>query len=765
MHTFEIAFSKWVITNRWWLIAATVLMTLVCAFGTFRLELNNDSRIFFSKENPQRQAFEALENTYSRIDNVLFIIDPGDGDVFTRRTLAMIEDMTEKLWTTPYSSRVDSITNFQHTRVEEDELIVKDLVSDANQLSDRELTEKKRIALHEPSLKSNLVSPSGHVAAINVTVLLPQKSMDEVPEVARFARTMQQEYQKKYPGMDIYLSGATMYDNAFGEASMDDVMTLVPAMLVIILVIIGCMLRSFAGTFATLVVISISMITGMGLAGWLGLSFNLASNNAPTIILLLAVADSVHVLATMFYEMRNGKSKHDAIAESLRVNLKPIFYTSATTAIGFLTMNFSDAPPFRDLGNMVALGVMAAFVLSVTGMPALLAVIPVHAGQKTGLKHTSSKSLDGLANFVIKRRKPLFWGALLFLLVMISGILKIELNDDWVQYFDERYDIRKAADFSKENLRGMDLIEYSLETGETGGINKPEYLNNVEAFTKWYQEQPGVVHVSSITNVFKRLNKNMHGDNKTYYRIPDRRNLAAQYLLLYEMSLPFGLDLNSVIDIDKSATRMIVTFKETTTRELRDMDTKARNWLKEHAPEMFTCGSGVSVMWAHISERNINSMLGASLLALLLISILLVFVVRSFRLGFLSIIPNLSPALMGFGLWGYLYSQVGLGLSIVVAMTLGIVVDDTIHFMLKYTRARKELGLSSAEAVKYSFNTVGTAMLVTTVSLVFGFLILTQSGFKMNFEMGLLSAITIAIALIMDFLFLPPLLMKIDRKP
>jgi hypothetical protein len=179
---------------------------------------------------------------------------------------------------------------------------------------------------------------------------------------------------------------------------------------------------------------------------------------------------------------------------------------------------------------------------------------------------------------------------------------------------------------------------------------------------------------------------------------------------------------------------------------------------------MFNYGSGLSIMWAHISERNINSMLGASFLALVLISILLMFAMRSFRLGLLSLIPNLSPALIGFGLWGYLYSRVGLGLSVVVAMTLGIVVDDTIHFMLKYIRARNELKLTPPEAVRYSFNTVGTAMMVTTVSLVCGFLVLTQSGFKMNSEMGLLSAITIAMALILDFLLLPSLLMMIDKK-
>ncbi|MCP4717377.1 MAG: MMPL family transporter [Deltaproteobacteria bacterium] len=764
MQEFEILFGKWVVKQRWWLIVATVLLTLISAAGALRLELNNDSRIFFSKENPQLQALEALENTYNRIDNVLFILAPKDGNVFTRKTLAAVEDLTETLWTTPYSSRVDSITNFQHTRAAEDELVVEDLVLNAERLSDHDISVIKQVATAEPSLKNLLISPSGHVTGVNVNILLPQKSTEEAPEIAEFARKTEIDFNKKHPDIDTYLTGAIMFDTAFGEASVDDMQTLVPAMLAIILIIIGCILRSFAGTFATLVVILISMMTGMGLAGWLGISLNPASTSAPTIILLLAVADSVHILTTMFYEMRHGKSKHAAAAESLRVNLLPVFYTSATTAIGFLTMNFSDAPPFRDLGNMVALGVMAAFVYSVTALPAILVVLPLRIKPKTRHNNPSSLSFDTLANFIISRRKPFFWGALFFLLATTAGVLKIELDDDWIKYFDERYAIRRASDFGTENLRGFEVIEYSMDSGETGGINSPAYLNKLEAFAGWYRRQPGVIHVGTITDVFKRLNKNMHGDNETYYRIPTRRDLAAQYLLLYEMSLPFGLDLNSQIDIDKSATRMVVSIKDTTTRQLREMDEKAREWLRANAPEMLTYGSGISIMWAHISERNINSMLGASFLALVLISVLLMFVMRSFKLGLLSLIPNLSPALMGFGLWGYLFSQVGLGLSVVVAMTLGIVVDDTIHFMIKYLRARRELRLAPPEAVRYSFNTVGTAMLVTTISLVCGFLVLTCSGFKMNSEMGLLSAITIAMALTMDFLFLPTLLMKVDGK-
>jgi predicted RND superfamily exporter protein len=737
---------------------------VAAASGMRFLTFINDTRIFFSEDNPQLQSLEALENTYNRIDNVVFVIAPKDGNVFTRKTLAVVEKLTADLWELPYSSRVDSISNFQHTRAEEDDLIVEDLVVNSESLSDTEIERIKGIALTEPLLVNRLVSPSGHVTSINVNVLMPRKSIDEVPEIAANARKIVTGLEEAYPDIKFHLTGAVMFDNAFGEASIGDMSTLVPLMFIAILVIIGLTLRSYGGIVGTLLVILFSMSTGLGLAGWLGFSMNPASSNAPTIILVLAVADSVHLLSTMYLQMRQGRGRLDAVAESLRINLQPVFLTSVTTAIGFLTMNFSDAPPFRDLGNIVAMGVMAAFLYSVIFLPALLAVIPVRVKEERKSCNPACGACDNLANLIIKHRKLVFKVSLTVCAVLIAGMVRIELNDNWVKYFDERFAIRRAADFVSKNLSGFDIIEYSLDAGEAGGINSPEYLKNVEMFARWFKSQSGVVHVNTMTDTYKRLNKNMHDDDDAYYAIPDQRDLAAQYLLLYEMSLPFGLDLNNMIDVDKSATRMIVTFRNMTAKELRETEKRARAWMHDNTPDLFTYGSGISMIWAHISQRNINAMLGASILALVLISALMIFALRSFKLGMLSLIPNLSPAFMAFGLWGILVGQVGLGLSIVVAMTLGIVVDDTVHFMSKYLRARRENKLSPEDAVRYSFNTVGTAMWVTTVALVGGFLVLTYSGFKMNSEMGLLTAITISIALVMDFFFLPTLLMKVDGK-
>jgi hypothetical protein len=394
----------------------------------------------------------------------------------------------------------------------------------------------------------------------------------------------------------------------------------------------------------------------------------------------------------------------------------------------------------------------------------MLVVLPLKSTKKITDSGEFCHSCNRLADFVIRNRHSVFWTMLVLIIIFVSGIVRLELNDNFVKYFSKKYDIRRSTDFVEENLRGWDIIEYSLESGEPSGINNPEYLSTVDEFAEWYRRQPRVSYVATFTNTIKALNMSMHNDDPAYYTIPESRDLAAQYLLLYEVSVPFGHDLNNQISVDKSATRMIVFFKETTAKDQRAADTKARQWLRDNAPpHMFTYGSGISIIWAHISKRNIESMLGASFGALVLISAILIMALKSFRIGFISLIPNLAPAFMSFGIWGMLVGQVGLGLSVIVSLTLGIVVDDTIHFLSKYLRGRREKKLPPTEAVRYAFNTVGTAMWVTTLALVTGFSILSFSGFNINAQMGLLSAITISLALLLDFLFLPTLLMKIDK--
>ena len=756
------SYAEWLIRWRYLILITTVVLVVAAAGGLRFLTFKTDYRVFFSADNPQLKAFEELQDTYTKTDNVMFVLAPKDGQVFSRETLASVADLTEASWQIPYSLRVDSITNYQHTSAEGDDLIVADLAADPQQLDTDDFQAIRDIALNEPLLINRLISENGQVTAVNVTIQLPDEGTGkEVPEITAFARDLVKKLEAGNPNMDVYLTGMVIMNNSFPEVSIHDQQTLIPIMFGVVLLTLVLLLHSFTAMLATFIVIIFSIITAMGLAGWMGIALTPPSASSPTIILTLAVADCVHVLVTLLHGMRHGLEKIAAVIDSLRINIQPVFLTSLTTIIGFLSMNFSDAPPFRDLGNIVAMGVAAAFIFSVTFLPALVSILPVRV--KPGVER-NTRFVDLFADFVISYRNYLFWGMGILVLTLVSFLPRNELNDEFIKYFDETVSFRTDTEFATENITGIYTIEYSLSEGNSGGINEPAFLQDVERFAQWFRQQPHVLHVNSLTDIMKRLNKNMHGDDPEYYRLPGERNLAAQYLLLYEMSLPYGLDLNNQIDISKSATRLTVSLETVSSNELLSIEAQAQQWLHDNAPYMKSNGASPSVMFAYIGQRNIRSMLTGTSVALVLISLVLIFALRSLKIGLISLVPNIAPAAMGFGLWGLLYGQVGLGLSIVAGLTLGIVVDDTVHFLSKYLRARREQGLSSEDAVRYAFHTVGIALLVTTLVLVAGFMVLTQSAFKLNSDMGLLTAITIALALAADFFFLPPLLMKLDKK-
>jgi len=752
-------YTNWILKHRWSVLILSVLAVLILISGARLLKFDNDYRAFFDGSNPHLQAFEELQATYTKNDNVLMVLAPKDKNVFTPATLKAVKDATEKAWQTPYSLRVDSLTNFQHTHSEGDDLTVEDLVDDPDSLSPTDLEKIKNIALHEPLLVHRLISPQAHVTAINITVELPGKTQNEVPDVAASVRELAHYIETTYPDIKVYLSGIVMMNNAFPEASKYDMTHLTPLSYLVILIVLLIMLRSFSGIITTLLLLSLSIMAAMGFAGWVGYPLTSPLFSVPVIVMTLGVADSVHILSNWRQEILRGRDKVSAMAESLRINTGPIFLTSITTAVGFMSLNFSDAPPFRALGNVAAVGVMIAWFLSMTLLPVMMTLLP------TRIKpHPSDKKeqMKWVSDLVINQRKPLLWGLSLLILGLLAFIPKNELNDVFVKYFDKRVEFRTDTDFVVNNLTGVYFIDFSLDSGDKG-VSDPKFQQDVEKLAQWLRTQPEVLHVNTITDIMKRLNKNMHGDDPAWYKLPEDKNLAAQYLLLYEMSLPYGLDLNNQIDINKQSTRLSATLKTIDTERFLELEQRIHDWMKTNTPDILTYGSSPGVMFANIGHMNIRSMLKGTVIALVVISLLLIIALRSVRYGLLSLIPNLVPAGMAFGLWGIINGNVGLSLSVVAAMTLGIVVDDTVHFMSKYLRAKREKGLQAEAAIHYAFSTVGIALVVTSVALVAGFLVLATSSFQLNSSMGVMVSIVISFALLVDFLFLPPLMLTLDK--
>lgn len=758
----EARLAAWLVRWRTALFGACTAAMLATVAGAHQLWFDSSYRIFFKPDNPQLLAHDAIEAAYTKADNVAFIVAPADGRVFTRPTLAAIEELTAIGWTVPRSIRVDSITNFQWSRAVGDDLVVQDLVEDAASLDDAELERLQAVALGEPALVDGLISRRAHVTSVNVRLEMPKDSRAQGEanrEVMEFARDVVARIQAKHPDLTIHLMGQVVVNFGFNELAERDAATLVPVMFIVVIVLLAVFLRSVAATVVTTLVIVGSLLVTVGALGWLGFQVNQVNVSAPVIILTLAVSDCVHVLVHYLNDLRRGMERKAAMVHAVEINVVPVFLTSLTTAIGFVSLNTSETPPIRELGTVVGIGVMGAMVITLATLPALMLWVPARFAPPPGSR---GFTLGPLAEVILRRPRAYFAGITLVALGCIAFVPLNDLNDDTVDYFDESLPLRQAFDFVQQNLTGIDTIAYSLPAGGPDGIAEPAYLRKVEAFAEWWKRQPEVTHVSTFVDVVKRLNRNLHGDDPAWDRIPDDRDAIAQYVLLYELSLPQGLDLNDALTFDKSATRLSVNIKNVRSKELLEIEQRAQRWFAQNAPELQTWGSSLSIMFAHLGQENIYGMMQGSVLALLLISATLVLFLRSWKFGLLSLLPNAFPAAIAFGIWGATVGQVNLAVAAVFSVTLGIVVDNTIHFFSKYLYARRQLGRGPEDAIRYAFGTVGAALLVTTGVLALGFLVLAQSDFALNASMGTMTAMVVVIALAFDLLFLPALLLKVD---
>jgi predicted RND superfamily exporter protein len=770
----KLAWLNSITKHPWIILILFIMLSILAASGGKNLYFRGDYKVFFDDDFPQMQAFEEMQRIFNKTDNVSIVVVPKDGKIFTPSMMAQLKELSDESWQIPYSSRVDSITNYQHTWAEEDDLIVEDLILELDDI-DQELVDRARdVSTTEPNLAGSLVSEDGKVAIINITVHLPDtdttgmsaleaaKAKDKtrfVTEIAEYTKALTQRYTEKYDTADFYHTGVIFMNYSFASEAKKDSMTLVPLMFLLIVFMLAVLLRSFIGMFSTVVVILLTVAGTLGIGGWLGYFLSTATVNVPVVVMTIAVADCVHLVSSTQFAMRHGKTRREAVRFAMDLNLMPIFITSATTAIGFLTLMFSESPALADFGEWSAMGVMIAFLFSVTILPALLAILPMR--EKVKPEHHGG--MEKLADWVIKHNKIILPASTFIMLFFACLVPLNQLNDEATKYFAPSTDFRQAVNKQEELISGISQINWALYSDEENGINNPKFLNTIEDFSNWLRAQPETDHVLTITDTLKRLNKSMNGDNEDFYRLPEDRELTAQYLLMYEMSLPYGLDLNNQLNINKSSTRIVSTLQNLGSNEYVDMEDRAVAWFAENAPDVRMTASSPTIMFAHIGKTNIKSMVVSMIVALFLISLILVFALRSVRLGAISLIPNIGPAVVGFGIWAMVSGEINLGLSIVVSMTLGIIVDDTVHFLSKYQRARNE-GRDAEASIRYAFSSVGRAIVITTLVLCTGFGVLMLSAFRMNSDMGAATSLIIFVALIVDFFFLPSFLLLLDKK-
>lgn len=737
----------------------TLLLLMVLSSQLLHMVFNGNVNVMFDEDDVHYQQLKQLNQTYAESNYLIVLFEPSSRNVYSQQSIDIIKELSQSLWELPYVIRVDSLTNYPRLNVAGDELDVVSLIQTDEELSTTQLEEIQQYARQDQQLQGRMVSPNENATALFASIALPESHLESTLELSRQALLLKQNFEKRYPGSTLYLNGDVAIENAMLQVTMDDILRVNPIVFGTIFILLGLFLRSVMAIAAAGAVVIAATGLSAGIHVLLGFEMNPITMMAPAIIMVLAVADSIHVLTVFRILCSEGAAPKQAMLVSLRKNLGPVFWTSATTAVGFLGMNFGDSPPFRTMGNMAAIGVLFAFIATFTVLPFVALLFPA---DYKGKAFTMANSMKALSSWVISTSRALLVLIFAVSLLLLLCIPNLKINDDISEYFDESLPIYDSIQFARHNTNGVQYIMYSLDSGQKNGIYNPDFLNDVDTFSQWLRTQPDVTGVSSYIDTIKKIHRTMNGDDPDYYRIPDSEPLIAQYQLLYEMSLPTGMDLTHDLSDDHSSLKLTVNIRDSDNQTLIALENRIDQWLGTNLPALQSQGTSQLLMFAHMGTNIIRSMVDGSLFTLAFISILMIVALRSFKFGVLSIIPNIFPPIIIYGLWAITVGHVNHAAAMTFSICLGLVVDDTIHFISKYLSARRS-GATPHEAIESSFIHSGTAIVITSVTLTCGVLLLSLSNFTVNDTMSVMLAGIIMTALIFDLLFLPSLLLWADR--
>ncbi|MCP4150064.1 MAG: MMPL family transporter, partial [bacterium] len=709
-------------------------------------------------------------------DETVAVLVHSPSGIFDKESVKIVQDLTRDFWLVPEIIRVDSLSNYNWTHAEGDDILVDPLLPDDEELTAEMLQARKKIALEHEVLPQYLISEDGKTAVIYAAI---KPSFEGSPDYeliinGRGSGESKQEGIRnkisKYKGIGdhtFHLTGSGALSDAFREASQHDLATLVPILLGVIVLFLLMLLRRFSALVLSFAVVICTMLITFGFAGLAGIKFNSVLVTLPHTLIAICIADAVHILVTFFQYKQTGMEHRESVYKTLTKNLQPTFLTSISTAIGFFSFFSAKVLPISEMGYLAAFGVMAAWVITIFLLGGLLTLVPIKAprvSDKAVKKaDTAAQRMSepkawafSFAGWIEKWRVPVI--GLFVVLTLASAYIGLqnEVNSDPFKYFPKGFYLRNANDFMEDNVGGASGVELAIDSGKPDGIKEPAFLQKVERYQEWLNNYPEVTKTLSIIDILKGTNRSLHGDDQAYYRLPDTKEAAAQQLFLYTMSLPQGMDLNDRMTIDNDTLRISVRWTLSKSKEA----TAAFRIFTDKAEEMglSVLLTGKTTLYQSMNGYVVSSFITSLTFAVLFIGLLMVITFRSLKVGLLAMIPNVVPLFIGAALMTILQKPLDIGTVLVTSICLGIAVDDSIHFLTNFNKWRNA-GYDSRKAVAMVFSYTGPALFVTTLILAFGFGTFVFAFFVPNINFGILTALILTTALITDLILLPALVM------
>lgn len=744
-------FFDLVFGHRGIVIVSCLALIAVSGFGLTQLKVSTDNRIFYGEGNKYFQDYLDFESTFTTNDNVLFVID-APYEVVEPPYPEAIRWLTDQAASLGHVIRVDSLSNYPHPSTQDETLVVESILEWMCPTPGR-CRGDFRTTLADTHLVNRLVSEDLRSTGVLATVSIDRGSIGEIEALNEESRALTREFESNFPGFKVYFTGGVPMMAAFAEATANDLGVLLPAALALIAILLALVLGSIrmAGIIVCLGLTSI--IVTLGLAGWAGHVLNNATSIVPLIVFTLVVTSSMHVAVHFSRNLERHADLDRVIAQaraSLSSSMAPMAISAATSAVGLCSLWFVDSPPIRQLGLLSALGVVVGFLVTVCLLPILL--VKVRTVSMTRLGKLVQSAINVHARRVEAGKNPITPPSLV-LIACASGLAVLHVNDDFVGFFDESVPFRVHTDKATELLAGPNHIEVVVSNDE-GSVFEPSFLDHLSSLTEHLRDQPLVANAHSFSDVMDEVAKAFSDEALGSVESADQ---LAQLFLVYELSLRIGQTNTDLISADQTSARVSVLLKESTSAEIKELERQTYAWHdSQNAPyDIIVTGENIPV--AHLSWMNIRSMVAGIVLSLAFTATLIGIWFASLRLGAVALVSTILPIVAGFGLWGWINNEIGLAATAVIALTVGVVVDDAAHYMYRFLDASRRLDLDPTAAAAYATHRAGAAIASTSVVMGLGLSLLLLSTFEVNSSFGAVACIIVLTALFFNLTLLPRL--------
>ncbi len=755
------------------------------------LTLDTSTEGFLHEQDPDLLAYNDFRDQFGNTEMVIVAVK--SKDIFAPEFLKKLRKLHVELRdNVPYVDDINSLINARSTRGDGDRLIVEDLLENWPKTPE-ELAAVKERALANPLYKNMLISEKGDFTAVVLQTQAYSSQGEGVDDVlAGFTEDTETTAQEerifltdaetsevveavtsivdsyRAPDFEIYVAGGPVVTDFLKKAMMKDMRKFMLLVGLTIGTFLFLMFRRASAVFLPLLVVAFSLLSTLALMAVFGTSIKLPTQILPSFLMAVGVGDSVHILAIFFHRFRKNKGdKAEAVQYAIGHSGLAVFMTSLTTAGGLLSFSTADVAPIADLGIYAAAGVMLALLYTIVLLPALLALIPLKEQKEKTSQQTTTRLdniLSTIGHLATGNPKAILVITALIFIVSIVGITRIKFSHDVVRWYQKDAPIRIASETIDEEMRGSIALEIILDTGKVNGLYDPDLLQRIDNSIGYVEQlHKGKIFAGkawSITTILKEIHQALNENRPEFYAVPDNPDLIPQEFLLFENS--GSDDLEDVTDSQFSKARFTIKVPFQDAVAYTDFIQTVNEHFQQTFPELEITTTGMTSIIFQTMARVIRTMAKSYAIALIVITLLMILLIGKLRTGVLSMIPNLFPIFLTLGIMGWFQVPLDLFTMLVGSISIGLAVDDTIHFMHNFRRYFEQTG-DAKQAVMETLHSTGRAMLITTCVLSLGFFIFMFASMNNLVNFGWLTGFTIITALLADYFIAPALMVLVNR--